>query len=53
MPVDLENSSTASGEASVSSTGNQNPPPKSTNKKKRSLPGTPGSFITHEFDTLI
>ncbi|KAH9663256.1 zinc finger protein ENHYDROUS [Citrus sinensis] len=41
MPVDLENSSTASGEASVSSTGNQNAPPKSTNKKKRSLPGTP------------
>ncbi|XVF17865.1 hypothetical protein REPUB_Repub10bG0161400 [Reevesia pubescens] len=41
MPVDLDNSSTASGEASVSSSGNQNPPPKSTVKKKRSLPGMP------------
>ncbi|XVE82658.1 hypothetical protein DITRI_Ditri16bG0023800 [Diplodiscus trichospermus] len=41
MPVDLDNSSTASGEASVSSSGNQNPPPKSTAKKKRNLPGTP------------
>ncbi|CAH8336542.1 unnamed protein product [Eruca vesicaria subsp. sativa] len=37
MPVDLDNSSTVSGDASVSSTGNQNPPP----KKKRSLPGMP------------
>ena len=42
MPVDLDNSSTASGEASVSSSGNQNPPPKSTAKKKRNLPGMPG-----------
>ncbi|WRX09023.1 hypothetical protein QQP08_001510 [Theobroma cacao] len=41
MPVDLDNSSTASGEASVSSSGNQNPPPKSTTKKKRNLPGMP------------
>ncbi|OMO84298.1 hypothetical protein COLO4_22112 [Corchorus olitorius] len=41
MPVDLDNSSTASGEASVSSSGNQNPPPKSTAKKKRNLPGMP------------
>ncbi|XP_038719643.1 zinc finger protein GAI-ASSOCIATED FACTOR 1-like isoform X2 [Tripterygium wilfordii] len=42
MPVDLDNSSTASGEASVSSSGNQPPPPKSTaTKKKRNLPGMP------------
>ncbi|KAK4262194.1 hypothetical protein QN277_027779 [Acacia crassicarpa] len=42
MPVDLDNSSTASGEASVSSSGNQTaPPPKSTAKKKRNLPGMP------------
>lgn len=41
MPVDLDNSSTASGEASVSSSGNQSQPPKSTAKKKRSLPGMP------------
>ncbi|XP_021888880.1 protein indeterminate-domain 2-like [Carica papaya] len=41
MPVDLDNSSTASGEASVSSSGNQNPPPKSAAKKKRNLPGMP------------
>ncbi|XWS45387.1 hypothetical protein CRYUN_Cryun15aG0132300 [Craigia yunnanensis] len=41
MPVDLDNSSIASGEASVSSSGNQNPPPKSTAKKKRNLPGMP------------
>ncbi|KDP31793.1 hypothetical protein JCGZ_12254 [Jatropha curcas] len=43
MPVDLDNSSTASGEASVSSSGNQPPPPKSTatGKKKRNLPGMP------------
>ncbi|KAG2301005.1 hypothetical protein Bca4012_059303 [Brassica carinata] len=39
MPVDRENSSTVSGDASVvSSTGNQNPPPP---KKKRNLPGMP------------
>ncbi|KFK28353.1 hypothetical protein AALP_AA8G504900 [Arabis alpina] len=37
MPVDLDNSSTVSGDVSVSSTGNQNPPP----KKKRNLPGMP------------
>ncbi|VVB18285.1 unnamed protein product [Arabis nemorensis] len=37
MPVDLDNSSTVSGDASFSSTGNQNPPP----KKKRNLPGMP------------
>ncbi|XP_056845728.1 zinc finger protein ENHYDROUS-like [Raphanus sativus] len=37
-PVELENSSTVSGDASgVSSTGNLNPPP----KKKRNLPGMP------------
>ncbi|KAK1587286.1 hypothetical protein Q3G72_011385 [Acer saccharum] len=41
MPLDLDNSSTASGEASISSSGNQNPPPKSTAKKKRNLPGMP------------
>ncbi|KAF2295079.1 hypothetical protein GH714_031403 [Hevea brasiliensis] len=43
MPVDLDNSSTASGEASVSSSGNQPPPPKltATGKKKRNLPGMP------------
>ncbi|XP_010558174.1 PREDICTED: protein indeterminate-domain 1 [Tarenaya hassleriana] len=41
MPVDLDNSSTVSGDASVSSTGNQNPPPKSAGKKKRNLPGMP------------
>ncbi|PPS04886.1 hypothetical protein GOBAR_AA15788 [Gossypium barbadense] len=41
MPVEVDNSSTVSGEASVSSTGNQNPPPKSTVKKKRNLPGMP------------
>ncbi|KAJ0253660.1 Zinc finger protein GAI-ASSOCIATED FACTOR 1 [Hirschfeldia incana] len=42
MPVDLDNSSTVSGEASVSSTGNQqNPLPKSAVKKKRNLPGMP------------
>ncbi|KAK4584332.1 hypothetical protein RGQ29_022174 [Quercus rubra] len=41
MPVDLDNSSTASGEASVSSSGNQSQPPKPTAKKKRSLPGMP------------
>ncbi|CAA7019408.1 unnamed protein product [Microthlaspi erraticum] len=43
MPVDLDNSSTVSGEASVSvsSTGNQNPLPKSAGKKKRNLPGMP------------
>ncbi|VVB05245.1 unnamed protein product [Arabis nemorensis] len=39
--ADLDNSSTVSGEASVSSTGNQNPLPKSTGKKKRNLPGMP------------
>lgn len=57
MPVDLDNSSTASGEASVSSSGNQNPPPKSAAKKKRNLPGMPGqlpekefrNFLAHEF----
>ena len=42
MPVDLDNSSTASGEASVSSSGNQTAPPKSTAKKKRNLPRMPG-----------
>ncbi|XP_010515440.2 PREDICTED: protein indeterminate-domain 2-like isoform X2 [Camelina sativa] len=43
MPVDLDNSSTVSGEASVSisSTGNQNPLINSTGKKKRNLPGMP------------
>ncbi|CAA7056925.1 unnamed protein product [Microthlaspi erraticum] len=41
MPVDLDNSSTVSGDASVSSTGNQNPPPKPAGKKKRNLPGMP------------
>ncbi|KAG8642498.1 zinc finger protein GAI-ASSOCIATED FACTOR 1 [Manihot esculenta] len=41
MPIDLDNSSTASGEASVSSSGNQPPPPIVTGKKKRNLPGMP------------
>ncbi|MBA0643308.1 hypothetical protein Goklo_027616, partial [Gossypium klotzschianum] len=41
MPVEVDNSSTVSGNASVSSTGNQNPSPKSTVKKKRNLPGMP------------
>lgn len=46
MPADVENSSamndsTASGEASISSSGNQMPP-KKPEKKKRSLPGMPG-----------
>ncbi|KAH1082147.1 hypothetical protein J1N35_021908 [Gossypium stocksii] len=41
MPVDLDNSSTASGEASVTSSSNQNPLSKSTAKKKRNLPGMP------------
>ncbi|XP_015890207.2 zinc finger protein GAI-ASSOCIATED FACTOR 1 [Ziziphus jujuba] len=41
MPTDLDNSSTASGEASVSSSGNQTAPPKSAAKKKRNLPGMP------------
>ncbi|XP_057498708.1 zinc finger protein ENHYDROUS [Actinidia eriantha] len=39
MPTELENSSTASGEASVSSSGNQIVPPPA--KKKRNLPGMP------------
>ncbi|CAK9324242.1 unnamed protein product [Citrullus colocynthis] len=41
MPTDVENSSNASGEVSISSTGNQPPPPKSAVKKKRNLPGMP------------
>ncbi|XP_010521474.1 PREDICTED: protein indeterminate-domain 1-like [Tarenaya hassleriana] len=41
MPVDMDNSSTISAEASVSSAGNLNPPPRSAGKKKRSLPGMP------------
>lgn len=46
MPSDLDNSSvmndsTASGEASASSSGNQPAPPKSAVKKKRNLPGMP------------
>nr|GMD51952.1 protein indeterminate-domain 2-like [Ipomoea batatas] len=46
MPVDADNSSavndsTGSGEASVSSSGNQAAPPKATSKKKRNLPGMP------------
>jgi len=43
--VDLDNVSTASGEASISSSGNNNiqsPIPKPT-KKKRNLPGMPGT----------
>jgi len=50
MPVDLDNVSTASGEASVSSSGNQTVPPKPTTKKKRNLPGMPGTtkdFVKH------
>ncbi|RDX67228.1 Protein indeterminate-domain 1, partial [Mucuna pruriens] len=41
MPVDLDNVSTVSGEASVSSSGNQTVAPKPTTKKKRNLPGMP------------
>lgn len=42
MTVDLDNASTASGEAaSVSSSGNQTKP--AAPKKKRNLPGMPGS----------
>ncbi|XP_043711787.1 zinc finger protein GAI-ASSOCIATED FACTOR 1-like [Telopea speciosissima] len=47
MPVELDNTSamtvsTVSGEASVSSSGNQvAPPPTTTTKKKRNLPGMP------------
>ncbi|KAM6591615.1 hypothetical protein CsatA_014220 [Cannabis sativa] len=46
MATELENSSTVSGEASVSSSGNHTvvpppAPPKSTAKKKRNLPGMP------------
>ncbi|KAG7993974.1 hypothetical protein I3843_01G031700 [Carya illinoinensis] len=42
MQVDLDNSSTVSGEASVSSSGNQSTqPPKPSAKKKRNLPGMP------------
>ncbi|XP_038883163.1 zinc finger protein GAI-ASSOCIATED FACTOR 1-like [Benincasa hispida] len=41
MPADLENSSSASGEPTVSSPGNTAPPPKSAVKKKRNLPGMP------------
>ncbi|KAM1810450.1 hypothetical protein ACFX12_027203 [Malus domestica] len=41
MQTDLDNSSTASGEASVSSSGNQTAPPKPATKKKRNLPGMP------------
>jgi hypothetical protein len=58
MPVDLDNSSTVSGDASVSSTGNQNLTPKSVGKKKRNLPGMPGTsqksklffFLFFEFE---
>ncbi|KAJ4878700.1 Protein indeterminate-domain 1 [Raphanus sativus] len=44
MPVELDDYSTVSGDASVSSTGNQNqntPAPQSLSKKKRNLPGMP------------
>ncbi|KAE8715688.1 Protein indeterminate-domain 1 [Hibiscus syriacus] len=41
MPVDVDNYSTVSGDTCGSSSGNQNPPPKFTIKKKRSLPGMP------------
>lgn len=46
MTVDLDNASTASGEAaSVSSSGNQTKP--AAPKKKRNLPGMPGSCNTN------
>lgn len=50
MLVDVENSSamndsTASGEASISSSGNQIPPKKA-EKKKRNLPGMPGIIFS-------
>lgn len=38
------NDSTVSGDASVSSSGNQMPPPKA-EKKKRNLPGMPGEIF--------
>ena len=44
MPVDLDNSSTASGEASVSSSGNQSQPLKPTTKKNQCLLGMPGNI---------
>jgi hypothetical protein len=47
--VDLDNVSTASGEASISSSGNNNnnnnQTPKPT-KKKRNLPGMPGTNLS-------
>jgi len=42
MTVDLDNVSTASGEASISSSGNQTKP---TPKRKRNLPGMPGTNL--------
>ena len=45
MPADLENSPSVSGEPTVSSLGNTDPPPKSTVKKKRNLPGMPGTIL--------
>lgn len=51
MPADLDDSSpktmsnnTASGEASVSSSGDQIEPLKPPPKKKRNQPGMPGNF---------
>lgn len=50
MPADPDNSSamndsTGSGEASVSSSGNQAVPQKESGKKKRNLPGMPGKIM--------
>ncbi|XP_024013682.1 protein indeterminate-domain 2 isoform X2 [Eutrema salsugineum] len=53
MPVDLDNSSTVSGEASVSSTGNQNPLLKSSGKKKRNLPDPESEVIALSPKTLL
>ena len=44
MPVDLDNSLTASGEASVSSFGNQSQPQNPTTKKSQCLLGMPGNI---------
>ena len=44
MPVDLDNSSTASREANVSSSGNQSQPLKPTTKKNQWLLGMPGNI---------
>jgi hypothetical protein len=44
--VDLDNVSTASGEASISSSGNNNNQTPKPTKKKRNLPGMPGTNLS-------